>query len=286
MTEPLFDIVFRGDIVLGHNIQEVKQRLGQLFKADSAKVDALFTGGAVSLKRNVDAAAAEKYKAILTKSGAQVQIRPAGSTASAKSKRPVKPTPASAPALPTAAPTAQKAPQTLKDRIEAQERARKVQAPAVPTAPAEDAQTGGLSLAPVGSYLLKDREKKPQIPVNVDTSDISIKPMSGDLLEESEKPATPVATVKDADFDLADTGSDLLKEEERKKVEPIDVGDLVFDIAEVGSDMIDPKDKAPVAVADIDMPELDIAPTGSDMNQKKKSPPPPPPDTSAISLAD
>jgi predicted nicotinamide N-methyase len=49
MSAPEFDIIFRGDIVFGHQLAEVKAKLQQLFKADAAKIDALFTGRPVPL---------------------------------------------------------------------------------------------------------------------------------------------------------------------------------------------------------------------------------------------
>lgn len=87
-----FDIVFRGDIILGHSLEEVKLRLQKLFKADAAKIDALFCGRPVPLKRNLDEATARKYKAVLQKAGAEVSIKPAGSV----KKQPAAPRPAAA----------------------------------------------------------------------------------------------------------------------------------------------------------------------------------------------
>ena len=37
MSEQQYDIIFRGDIVLGQQLTDVKLRLQQLFKADAAK---------------------------------------------------------------------------------------------------------------------------------------------------------------------------------------------------------------------------------------------------------
>ncbi|RYZ83522.1 MAG: hypothetical protein EOO68_32850, partial [Moraxellaceae bacterium] len=62
MSDQQFDIIFRGDIVFGHQLMDVKARLQQLFKADAAKVDALFSGRPVPLKRGLDIASAQKYK--------------------------------------------------------------------------------------------------------------------------------------------------------------------------------------------------------------------------------
>ena len=62
MSDQQFDIIFRGDIVFGHQLADVKLRLQQLFKADAVKIDALFSGRPVPLKRGLDLASAQKYK--------------------------------------------------------------------------------------------------------------------------------------------------------------------------------------------------------------------------------
>ena len=65
MQPETFDVIFRGDIVLGHALDDVKVRLQKLFKVDASKIDALFTGRPVILKRNLDSATAEKYRKVL-----------------------------------------------------------------------------------------------------------------------------------------------------------------------------------------------------------------------------
>ena len=116
MSNQEFDIIFRGDIVFGHQLADVKQRLQQLFKADAAKVDALFSGRPVPLKRGLDQASAEKYKEALTRAGAQVDIVPGGETkpVSVSVARPL-PTPPASTSTPIAA-----APLTLAQRLEQQ----------------------------------------------------------------------------------------------------------------------------------------------------------------------
>src|SRR5690554_4755014 len=74
-----FDIIFRGDIVIGEQLGDVKQRLQQLFKTDATKVDALFTCRPTPMKRNLDEATAYKYRDVLLKAGIHVEVRVSGS---------------------------------------------------------------------------------------------------------------------------------------------------------------------------------------------------------------
>lgn len=308
MSNDLFDIVFRGDIVMGHNIVEVKQRLAQLFKIDAAKVDALFTGRAVPLKRNIDAATAQKYQAIIAKAGAQTEICPAGGLKPTAIKGALQAQRTRNGAQPAAQPktATEKKPLTLKERLEqqakeqeAKEREAKIQQPAPPasapptgqpTAPPTStaiAADGSFSIAPVGVDLVAREERQQVVPVAVDTSGISLRAQEGDLLDDSEKAPPVEAMIEVGDYDVAEAGSDLLQESERVVQPPVAVVDSDFDVADVGVDMLDAEYKSEQpAGLDIDTGVFDLAPVGSDLGQEKKEPPPPPPDTSALSLSD
>ncbi len=292
MSEPLFDIIFRGDIVIGHNIQDVKQRLSQLFKIEAAKVDALFAGGAVPLKRKVDKATAEKYKGVLAKAGAQVQVRPSDDGSTKPAAKP-KPRPQATQPNPDQAKTsANQTPKklTLKERLELQEAEAKKAAEskssiAASTAGASDsADDSGLSLAPVGSVLGGNKQDQ-QAPKDIDVSAISLKPMQGDLLEASEKTPAPTATVEPGNYGIAEVGAEILQESERPPAPTVDIEFSDFDIAEVGADLLEAAHKLALPDLEINTDELSLAPVGSDMGEKKKDPPPPPPDTSSLSLS-
>lgn len=247
MTEEKFNIVFRGDIVAGHKLPEVKQRLAQLFKIDTAKVEPLFSGRAVVLKRNLDSATANKYQQVLTKAGAQVSISAADGVAKPAAQSP-KPKPQS----------------TLKERL----------------AQAE-AQTGAPPSTPSTSPSTPPPQAAPAKPV--DAGGISIRPMEGELLDASEKKPPEAREVDTSSLSMADVGADMLTDSERPSP-PAPVASPDFDIAEVGADLADAKPALPEL--DIDFSRFDLAPAGSDMNQAKKPAPPPPPDTSGLSVSD
>ncbi len=265
MTAALFDIIFRGDIVHGHSIVDVKQRMAQLFKTDAAKIDSLFRGGAVPLKRNLDQATAEKYQAVLLKAGAQIEIR---AVAEAKS------------AVVSPEPTA--------SRVEAEVQAPRPRKPNPESvaAPAESS-VGALSLAAVGSDVLSASERNEPTAVSVDTSHLSVKSaMGSNLLDDAERPADlPVVSV-DPHFDMAAVGSDLLSDGEKAQVTPVVVDLAGLDIEALGGDLLHADEKRDHEVAQVDTGGLDMAPVGSDMGQAQKAPPPSAPDTSHIGLTD
>lgn len=295
MSDSKYDIIFRGDVVAGNNIVEVKQRLAQLFKIDAAKVDALFTGRAVPLKRNVDLQTAEKYKAILLKAGAQVSIKDLSKTAPSKSA------PQSASSDITTKKTVEQPakPLTLKERLakaaeeeEALEKAKaaaKIKADSqtdnTQNSEATNATDGAFDLAPVGAVIGVATQRDQQA-VEVDVSHLSANPAQGELLSPSEKKQDVVVDIDVSEMDLAEVGADLLAASEKAIVESpdIEIGD--YGIADVGSDLLADSEKPKTSVANVSDANFDLAPVGSDVGQIKKPTPPPPPDTSSLSLAD
>lgn len=73
--DPRYDILFAGQLLAGHELAAVRARLGQLFKADDATLDKLFSGKPQVLKRNCDKGTALQYKKALEGAGAQVVVR-------------------------------------------------------------------------------------------------------------------------------------------------------------------------------------------------------------------
>lgn len=231
-----FDIVFRGDIVLGHSLDTVKQRLQQLFKADTAKIDALFIGRPVPLKRNLDEATAKKYQAVLQKAGAEVSLVPAGSQ-----------TPSAAPQRP--------------------------------------APVRGLSLAPVGSNLLRPTERSKAPVVNIDVSTLSLRPAGERLLDSAEVKTAPVPVVA-PDFDLAAAGEDLIRAEDRYDLPlpELDIED--WGLSEVGEPLLKPEEQSRPAAVKVTELTVDLAPVGSDLGQIKREKNAVVPDVSRLKLED
>lgn len=71
MSDSRYTILFTGEILPGFSVDTVKANLAALFKSDSSKIEALFSGQPVPLKRNLPDAEADKYVAALQRAGAQ-----------------------------------------------------------------------------------------------------------------------------------------------------------------------------------------------------------------------
>ena len=298
MSNQEFDIIFRGDIVFGHQLADVKQRLQQLFKADAAKVDALFSGRPVPLKRGLDQTSAEKYKEALTRAGAQVDIVAAGDT-KPLSALIAKPVPA--PALATSVPPA--VPLTLAQRIEFQAEADKEAAVKAALKREQEAReqaardaeqgvvtsaaTGSWSLAPVGSYMLQPTERATEEAIAIDTSEISLRPAeAGNILDVNEQPAEPVATVVAPNFEVAEAGADLVRADEKMDLPLLEIELEDWGLADLGEDLISATEKPQIAIPVIHIPDVGLAPAGADLGQLKSHVRAVVPDVSGIRLAD
>lgn len=236
MSQSEFDIIFRGDIVFGHQLAEVKLKLQQLFKVDAAKVDALFTGRPVPLKRNLDEATANKYRDVLLKAGAMVEVCVSGDGLANAAPKPA--AAARAPALPvwTLAPLGA-------DLLPAKER------PAQPAPVSID--TSALSLRPAEGNLVDVSEVHEEITAQVVVPDLGLAALGADLISAAEKPELPLVEIELENWEIAEAGSDLLSDEER----PIVLSALVevsdFGLAPAGSDLGQLKPKVTPVTPDI-----------------------------------
>lgn len=259
-TEAKFDVVFRGDIVLGQNLLEVKQRLQQLFKADAAKINALFSGRPIPLKKNLDEASAKKYQVALTRAGAEVSLVPsAGSSPAVK---------------PVVKPTAPKAP--APETIPSETIAPKTTTP--------EPVGSGFTLAAVGSNVSDPNQKNEQPKVNIDVSAISLRENEGNLMDAAELQHEIVAPVQVPDFDVAEVGSMLVRDDEKTELPIVEIEPESWDLSELGADLLQENERQSEIVAEVQELQVDLAPVGSDLGQQKQNLTPVNPDISQLKL--
>ncbi len=227
-----YSVIFRGDIVLGKNLVEVKQKLAQLFKVDDARIERMFTGKPTPLKANIALAQAKKYQSILTQAGIVTEIIDA-TTATKKS-----PSKAS--------------PKVLADKVASKTSENK---------PVKESTVDAgfnFSLAPVGSDLLEGKREEVPEPIIVDH--ISLAEQQGNIVGEEERLAPLPATV-DADeleWDLTEVGEDLLKPSEHKEVETSDLNTDNISLAATGGELLTHDEKKVVEDANIDTSHIKI----------------------------
>jgi len=73
MNQPRYKIVFDGQLMPETTLETVKDNLARLFKSDAARIDSLFSGTPVALKRDLEEHEANQYLNALQKAGANVR---------------------------------------------------------------------------------------------------------------------------------------------------------------------------------------------------------------------
>lgn len=187
MSDELFDVAFSGQISAGANLQEVKVRVGKMFNADGAKLEQLFSGHRLVIKKNVDQPTAQKYKSALRSVGAECEV-----TSTAVAHTPVAPEPSVEPQSPTAALLAPAATQVAPTPATASEPSAAAEILAPRTDPlgitADQIEDLVATLAPPGAELQSEIRTIPE--PQYDLSAYEMAPV-GDTLSSAEKDAVP-----------------------------------------------------------------------------------------------
>ncbi|MFN3713074.1 MAG: hypothetical protein ACK4SX_05400 [Alcanivoracaceae bacterium] len=186
MTEARFNVVFAGELVAGADPARVRENLAAAFKMDAARVEALFTGKRVVVRKEADQATAMKFRAVMKQAGAVCELDRIGEPAAAEAPVASAPPAAAAAAMPQQAPagvsggsletvgtirtggTGFSGPFNVAPTGADLAEQRQGPAPVVP-------DVSHFSVAPAGSDMGQKKEDKP--PVVPDISGLSIKPL-------------------------------------------------------------------------------------------------------------
>ena len=218
-----FQIIVTGELMEGAYLPDVKAKLSALFNTPAEKLDPLFSGRRVVIKKGLDEAASRNYV---------VAVQGAGLRCIAEAIT-TEPQPAPAAAEPDAGISVAPVGVTLVE-------APKVETPQIDTSAYSVAPTGAtmdespppaapeidtsqLDVAPTGENLV---EYTPPPPPAIDTDTLSVAP-PGETLVEAETVEPPVIDL--GDLDLAPTGSDMGEMERGEGSPPPDTSHLKLD---------------------------------------------------------
>ncbi|MGH1485162.1 MAG: hypothetical protein ACRBCI_03010 [Cellvibrionaceae bacterium] len=231
-----YAIIFRGDIALGHTIPDVKRNLQKVFKANDAKIDSLFTGKPVPLKRGLTLSEAQRYQDILLNAGAMSAIESMAPVASKQEDQSSTSQNSSKSAGKTAVPMTQEQSSPSKADKEWQ-------------------------LAPAGTRLSDDR-KIIDNKVDIHTEHLAVLPQEGNLLKDDERPAAlnAVIDMNALDWELTPYGESLLKASERRPASPSKIEVPNLSLTESGENLLKESEKRKVEAAPIDTSHLRLVP--------------------------
>ena len=190
MSEDLFEVAFSGQVSDGSDLDNVKARVGKMFNADERKLEKLFSGRRVVIKKNISQEVANKYVKALAQVGAVVEANlmavavessPVTSTESIQASKP------ESLATPQVKPTAQPAPEAQSPSAEGTDFT-------IPPKTDPLGITGDqiddlvATVAPVGSTL-REEVKEVEAPT-YDLSEFDVAPV-GSQIGPSKKEADP-----------------------------------------------------------------------------------------------
>ncbi|MFW5969322.1 MAG: hypothetical protein ACOCP9_01650 [Halofilum sp. (in: g-proteobacteria)] len=196
MAEGEFQVVFRGEITGDQPVEVVKQQLANLFRMTPERVEALFSGKPVVVKKNIDEATARRLEQAFRRAGAACEVRapaaaapPGTGTASepadsAEDRTAPRPEPEPSTRTGGSIAAAGDPNHTVLDLavpdsfegLEIDTSDAPLSTPRVQPAPEID--TGGLSLAGDDAGPLSDRPRPP--PPDIDTSGLSMESLDGE----------------------------------------------------------------------------------------------------------
>ncbi len=181
MSEELFEIAFQGEIIDGADLEQVKLRLGQMFKADAERVQKMFSGQRVTIKKQADAGMVAKYRAAFEKAGAVCIVRSLAEVVAERAEAASAEQPAAEPAAQAAPVPAEETPGPADVPPALQSRLR-VRGDQIPDLDAD--------LAPVGSPVQHRIVEPP--PFEIDTDGLVLAPAGSPLVTSPEPPVPPL----------------------------------------------------------------------------------------------
>ncbi len=209
-----YRLVFRGELLEGRHSAVVKKKLGKALNLDEERLEVLFSGKAVTLKKDVDTPTATRFQGVFKEAGARLRILPVSEDVPSGG--------GSDPAAPSSAgPLAAKGATAVSPAV----------SPAVRPAPSANG-TGGPELLPVGSDVLSSDERPVLAAVEIDTSHLKVQGAQFDAAEEPPQEAGPDVS----HLSVAEVGTDI-GQASSSPAPAIDPDELDFEVAEAGSDM-------------------------------------------------
>ena len=275
MSEQRYDIFFRGEVLEGFALETVKASVAQLFKASPDKIDQLFSGKVVPLRKDLDKATAAKFKQALDKAGAKIYIKLAAESSTVNQPQAVSQQTSS----PQASARQGTSQATTSPANQATDQGSNTPAPKTIAQPANN--PGNFIILPAGSDVLRPDERPAVEAVKVDISGIRMASVF-DMPEIDTTPSPPPPNT--SHISAAPVGADIL-EGVKKEAPPPPPDVSSIKIAAPGADMSEMVEKIPVPAAP-DVSHISTAAPGANLLEGvKKESPPPAPDVSHIHLA-
>ncbi len=227
MSEEMFQILVNGTLTEGAEIDQVKQNIAKLFKTSPDKVEPMFSGRKLAVKKGLDKATALKYKVAINNAGLAAAVAPMAGQAPATSTDQTDTTADTSLDHASLAATGSTMDET-------------------PQAPPADIDTSGLIMDSVGETLA-EATAIPEPDINI--SQISMGEIGEDVTEYTPTPEPDIDISK---LDMGEAGENVMQYE---PVPEADIDTSELSVADVGEDVMQHKEVPP---ADIDTSSLKL----------------------------
>jgi hypothetical protein len=190
-----YQLVFRGEVIEGQHPAVVRKRLAMALKLDDERVQTLFTGNSVVIRKSVDHETAAKFQAVFKKAGARLRVLTIAAVDTAASLEPADST--------TKSPT--------------------------------DSTGSGSGpeewiVLPAGSFVLEPEEREPFVPRVIDTSHFALVKMKAFAAAEVEREKQEIRA---PEFEVLPVGARI--SDERTTTAAVSTYVVAFELAEVGA---------------------------------------------------
>jgi hypothetical protein len=267
MTHNTYDVSFSGVLVEGSDLSQVKNNVAKLFKTDVQKIEVMFSGKRVVIKRDLNQQTAMKYQSAMKNIGAICDVTEKKSKAiveeshqySAENPPPIPP------------PESMASPQSVPTQP-AQEVAAE---PIVEAIPKQDTNSEGannsaqvvsmgemasVTIAPPGETIIEyEHIAEPEI----DISAISVDESMSDLIEHT---VVPEPNIDVSAISMDRSGDDLVQHEEIAAPE-LDISAISMD--ETGVDLTTHQEVPPL---EVDISNISLAPPGTSVLEDENKP--------------
>jgi hypothetical protein len=213
-----YQLIFSGETLEGQHPAVVRKRLALALKLDDARIQTLFSGNAVIVRKSVDAETATKFQAVFKKAGARLRVVSIEAAGTGPSPAASGSDNGSWEVLPAGS-----------DVLDPEQRKHFV---------ARNIDTSHLALARQLAFL---SPQDPYDPSSIEAPAFEVMP-AGSRIGDSVEVQPPVL---DVDFELAEPG--VLMAAPKAPVDPKRIPEPGFDIAEPGVRMSEPSPPPPPA---------------------------------------
>ncbi len=263
--EERYRLVFRGEVLEGQHSAVVKKKLAQVLGIkDEAKLEQLFAGKAVVIRKDADTKTAAKFQVAFKKSGARLRVLPVVLSMEELEAK-----------------------EAAELAHAAQAKAERERADALAAQPDQVGfdDTSAWALMPAGSPVLAEEEREEIEPVEVPTDHISLDKPVAFAVQESADEVEPVV-INAPDFDVAAVGAVMAPATSEEPEVPDLLLDVEFSVAEAGAELVKPAPPVEVPQALLES-EFDLAEPGAAMGSgTEEQVTPPAPDVSHLTMVE